>query len=83
VSGRVHIVKAATDALEEVRRKVWNEARRQGQTQLARELKGARFALWKDSENLIERQQLKVAGTQKLNRRLYRPYLLGQDLRQI
>jgi len=43
-----HIVKTATDALDKVRREVWNEARRQGQTQLARELKGARFALWKE-----------------------------------
>ena len=43
-----HVVKLATDALDEIRREVWNEARRQGQTQLAQELKGARFALWKN-----------------------------------
>jgi len=40
-----HIVKAATDALDDVRRAVWNEARRNGETQLAKDLKGARFAL--------------------------------------
>lgn len=40
-----HIIKAATDALDEIRREVWNEARNAGQTQLAKELKGARFAL--------------------------------------
>ena len=62
---------------------MWNEARRQGQTQLARELKGARFALWKNPENLTERQQLKLARIQKLNQRLYRAYLLCQQLRQI
>ncbi len=78
-----HIVKAATDALDKVRREVWNEARRQGQTQLARELKGARFALWKNPENLTERQQLKLARIQKLNHTLYRAYLLCQQLRQI
>ena len=78
-----HIVKAATDALDKVRREVWNEARRQGQTQLASELKGARFALWKNPGNLTERQQLKLARIQKLNQRLYRAYLLGQQLRQI
>jgi transposase len=78
-----HIVKAATDALDKIRREVWNEARRQGQTQLARELKGARFALWKNPENLTERQQLKLARIQKLNHRLYRAYLLCQQLRQI
>jgi transposase len=35
-----HIVKAATDALDEIRREVWNEARRQGQAQIAKEIKG-------------------------------------------
>ena len=74
---------AATDALDNVRREVWNDARRQGHTQLARELKGARFALWKNAENLTERQQLKLARIQKLNHRLYRAYLLSQQLRQI
>jgi transposase len=78
-----HIVKAATDALDKVRREVWNDARRQGQHQLARELKGARFALWKNAENLTERQQLKLARIQQLNHRLYRAYLLCQQLRQI
>lgn len=39
-----HLIKLSTDALDEIRHEVWNDARRQGQTQLARELKGARFA---------------------------------------
>jgi transposase len=38
------------------RREVWNDARRQGQQRLAKELKGARFALWKNPENLTARQ---------------------------
>ena len=78
-----HIVKAATDALDEVRREVWNEARRQHNKQLAAELKGARFALWKNPGNLTERQQLKLARIQQINKRLYRAYLLCQQLRQI
>lgn len=41
-----HIVKLSTDALDEVRRRVWNDTRKAGQRGLARELKGARFALW-------------------------------------
>jgi len=40
----------ATEALDDVRREVWNEARRQGNLQLARDLKGARFAVWKNPE---------------------------------
>jgi transposase len=78
-----HLVALATDALDEIRREVWNEARRQGQQQLARELKGARFALWKNPANLTERQQLKLARVQKLNQRLYRAYLISQQLREI
>jgi transposase len=40
-----HVVQLATDALDEIRREVWNEARKAGQTAVARGLKGARFAL--------------------------------------
>jgi len=78
-----HIVKAATDALDEVRRAVWNEARRSGNKQLAKQLKGARFALWKKPETLTERQQQKLAFIQKLNTPIYRAYLLKEQLRQI
>jgi transposase len=43
-----HVVMLATEALDDVRREVWNEARRQGNLELARELKGARFAVSKN-----------------------------------
>jgi transposase len=78
-----HIVKAATDALDEIRRAVWNEARKAGDKQLAKDLKGARFALWKNPENLTERQQQKLAWITKLNAPIYRAYLLKEQLRQI
>ena len=78
-----HIVKAATDALDEVRRAVWNEARRSGNKQLAKQLKGARFALWKRPENLTDRQQAKLAWIQTLNAPIYRAYLLKEQLRGI
>jgi transposase len=78
-----HIVKAATDAVDEIRREVWNEARRTGNKQLAKELKGARFALWKNARNLTDHQKLKLATIQQTNKRLYRAYLLSQQLREI
>jgi transposase len=78
-----HLIKLANDALDDIRREVWHEARRAGQKQLAKELKGARFALWKNPGNLTERQELKLARVQQLNQRLYRAYLLAQQLRQI
>jgi transposase len=78
-----HVVALATDALDEIRREVWNEARRVGQTQLAGDLKGARFALWKNPENLTARQQAKLSDIERTNQRLYRAYLLKEQLRQI
>jgi transposase len=78
-----HVVALATDALDEIRREVWNEARRAGQTQLARDLKGARFALWKNPENLTTRQQTKLREIEQTNRPLYQAYLLKEHLRQI
>lgn len=78
-----HVVSWATDALDEVRRDVWNDARRAGQKALAEDLKGARFALWKNPENLTENQQLTLASISKTNNRLYRAYLLKEQLRQV
>ena len=78
-----HVVKLATDALDLVRREVWNDARRAGQRQLAKALKDARFALWKNPENLTAHQQAKLSDIQHTNRKLYRAYLLKEQLRQI
>jgi transposase len=78
-----HVIKLATEALDVVRREVWNEARRAGHRQLAKDLKGSRFALWKNPENLTARQQTKLASIQQTNRPLYRAYLLKEQLRQI
>jgi transposase len=78
-----HVIQGATEALDQVRREVWNQARREGQDQLAHRLKGARYALWKNPENLTSRQQAKLAEIQRTNRRLYRAYLLKEQLRQI
>ncbi|MCA1701594.1 MAG: ISL3 family transposase, partial [Actinobacteria bacterium] len=78
-----HVVKLATDALDEIRREVWNAARKAGETALAKDLTGARFALWKNPENLTPRQKTKLAHIQQINQRLYRAYLLKEQLRQI
>jgi transposase len=78
-----HIIQLATDALDEIRREVWNQARKAGEVAAAKDLKGARFALWKNPENLTDRQQAKLASIQKTNARLYRAYLLKEQLRQI
>jgi transposase len=78
-----HIVKWVTDALDQVRRETWNDARRAGMHTHARDLKGARYALWKNPEDLTERQQAKLAWIANVNRRLYRAYLLKEQFRAI
>jgi transposase len=83
-----HVVAWATDALDEVRRQAWNEARgavdrrRAGRaTGHARALKHARYALWKNPENLTGRQHAKLAWIAKTDPRLHRAYLLKEGLR--
>jgi transposase len=78
-----HVIQLATDALDEIRREVWNEARRAGHKEAAKELKGARFALWKNPGKLTDRQQIKLAQIQQTNKPLYRAYLISQQLREI
>ena len=43
----------------------------------------SRYALWKNPENLTERQALKLSEVQRTNKPLYRAYLLKEQLRQI
>ncbi|WP_179670126.1 ISL3 family transposase [Nocardioides thalensis] len=93
-----HVVGWATDALDAVRRDAWNEARRAGNrrnrgwadgrrvtvaTGNARALKHARFALWKNPENLTDRQRVKLEWIAKTDPRLYRAYLLKEGLRTV
>lgn len=85
-----HVVKWATDALDEVRRAAWNTARgavtqrRAGRaTGTAKALKHARYALWKNPENLTSRQQTKLAWVAKTDPRLHRAYLLKEGLRLV
>ncbi len=78
-----HLVKWVTEALDEVRRETWNEARRSGMKAHARDLKGARYALWKNPEDLTARQEAKLAWVAKVNHRLYRAYLLKEQFRRI
>ena len=49
----------------------------------AKALKGARYSLWKNPENLTENQQIKLAWIAATDPRLYRAYLLKEGLRLI
>ena len=76
--------------MDEVRRQAWNEARgavnqrRAGRAKgQAKALKHARYALWKNPQNLTTRQQAKLAWVAKTNPRLHRAYLLKEGLRLV
>ncbi len=78
-----HVVKWATDALDRVRRQVWNDARAAGMREVARALKDSRYALWKNPGDLTKRQQAKLSIIQATNKPLYRAYLLKEQLRAV
>jgi transposase len=97
-----HVVKWATEALDEVRRGAWNDARTMARSETKRgrgrpradapprpgseratALKGARYALWKNPENLADNQQVKLAWIAATDPKLYRAYLLKEGLRVI
>ena len=85
----------ATGALDEVRREVCRTARQAGATTPvrhrsrtirlssgdARDLKHARYALWKNPENLTGRQEVKLAWIEKTHPYLWRAYPLKEGLR--
>ena len=78
-----HIVQWATKALDQVRREVWNDLRGAAEPDVAKALKNARWALWKNPEDLTPAQKETLGWIPKLNRSLYRAYLLKEALRGI
>ena len=98
-----HIVKWATEALDEVRRAAWNDARKAARANepgrgrgrplagaparpdsaLAAGVRNSRYALWKNPENLTEKQQAKLAWIVQTDPRLGRAYYLKEGLRMV
>jgi transposase len=78
-----NVVAWATKALDEVRRGLWNELRRRGQTERAKAMKGTRWALVKNPEDLTRKQKRKLRAIEEDNLPLYRAYLMKEQLRDI
>ncbi|MEA2534721.1 MAG: transposase [Actinomycetota bacterium] len=78
-----HVVAWASKALDEVRREVWNAARKKGMKAVAGQMKGARFALWKNPEDLTDNQAATLAWIARANHKLYRAYLIKEQLRAV
>jgi transposase len=78
-----HVVAWATTALDEVRRNQWRQMRRIGAPTAIRRIKGCRYALLKNPENLTEHQHVALAQVARINGPLYRAYLLKEELRLV
>ena len=86
-----HVVTWATAALDEQRRIAWNTARgaarghsrNKSPTGVTKALKDARWALWKNPENLTERQREQLAWIAKTNPALHRAWALKEGLRTV
>lgn len=78
-----HVIQWATDALDEVRREAWNDARRSGRRVLAKLFKKVRYALWKNPENLTDSQEGRLSEIAATSKTVYRAYLLKEALREV
>jgi transposase len=90
------VVKWAQDALDLVRRRVWNSERakpggratdRRGREGMsagdARRIRTSRWLLWKNPENLTDRQRAKLDWISVAHPTLYRAYQLKEALRLV
>jgi transposase len=75
-----HVVKLSGEALNEIRREEWRPLKG---TEVGRALKGTRWVLLKAPEKLKPDERLKLAAVAELNVRLYRAYLLKEELRAL
>ena len=87
-----HVVKWATEALDEVRRWAWNQARgtsnwsrseRRHRHPKVHRLKKVRWALWKNPEDLTVHQREHLAWLVKTHPDVHRAYLLKEGLRLV
>ena len=78
-----HVISWANDALDEVRREEWNRLRRSGGATAAKTVKGLRFLLLRNWENLTVAAKDTIAGLARANRRMFRAWQLKEELREI
>jgi len=75
-----HVVKLANEAVHQVRR---TEARERKGSAEAAVLKGSRWALLKAPETLRPEEEVRLSAVASLNARVYRAYLLKEELRAL
>jgi transposase len=85
VFDRFHVQQLASKALDETRREEWNRLRREygKYSDKAKALKGLRWTLLRAGLTIDEAEQVRISGLQRDNMRLYRAYLLKEELGDI
>jgi len=86
-----HIVKWANEALDKIRREVWNDMRQHRKRgrppkdakQRARQIKHARWALLKNPDNLTDKQAATLAELEAAGSPMWKAWLLKEDLREL
>ncbi|MGH3500586.1 MAG: ISL3 family transposase [Nocardioidaceae bacterium] len=78
-----HAVSLVTDALDQVRRTVWNELRQLPDQKAAKTFKGARWVLLKRPDNLTDDQQSTLRKLRNQGGRVWRGYSLKEAFRAI
>jgi transposase len=80
-----HVVAWATEALDKVRREVWNATRggKGGRSDASVSLKGARWTLWHNHEDLTQAQRATLDWIAATHPRLHRAWALKEALRMV
>jgi transposase len=78
-----HVVQLATKALDEVRREHWNELRRAGDRDAAKQFKDNRWSLLKNPEDLTDRQADTLAALHAAGGKVPRAWALKEMVRAI
>ncbi len=85
VFDRFHVQALASKALDETRREEWNRLRREcgKNSDEAKALKGLRWTLLRDGLTVDQAEQVRLSELQRDNTRLYRAYLMKEELGDI
>lgn len=78
-----HVVKLVTEALDEVRRALWQELRRLPDDRWAKDFKGSRWALLKNPDDLTETQAAQLARIRRNRGGIWRAYEMKEQFRAI
>jgi transposase len=78
-----HIVKLVGDALDEVRRDLWQTLRRLPDDRWAKDFKGSRWALLKNPEDLTDHQAVQLARIRRSRGGIWRAYEMKEQFRAI